>query len=231
MIPSPRPSSELHTSEEEPDPYLAYLPDLRRCKRNRRAEQERARLNAIQTKRDQWKAASARYYANHPKVREKKRLRNAETRAAKKLARRRWDPPKKAKPTLEDQQLGDFDGNISLDLSADDEGGIHRFTLTDDDLLELFLQSLRHGSADACSDDCTEPTYSPPDTQETVAAEALLVLRAQGESNPDVCRQALLAEQPRDLHDAPLDSHEDRMAAWALLVPNYDSSDDESFPS
>ncbi|KAJ6556336.1 hypothetical protein B0H19DRAFT_1262408 [Mycena capillaripes] len=61
-----------------------------------RAEQ-RSRRNAQDTKRCQWKAASARYYENHPEVRERKRTRMAEQRAAKKLARRRWDPPKKSK--------------------------------------------------------------------------------------------------------------------------------------
>ncbi|KAJ6536258.1 hypothetical protein B0H19DRAFT_1079769 [Mycena capillaripes] len=58
----------------------------------------RALQNAIVSKRSQWKAASARYYENHPEARERKRVKMAEQRAAKKLARRRWDPPKKSKP-------------------------------------------------------------------------------------------------------------------------------------
>ncbi|KAF8191903.1 hypothetical protein K438DRAFT_1762486 [Mycena galopus ATCC 62051] len=48
----------------------------------------------VLVKRAQWKAASARYYERHPEVKEKKRLKAAEQRAAKKLAKRRWDPPK-----------------------------------------------------------------------------------------------------------------------------------------
>ncbi|KAJ6614215.1 hypothetical protein B0H10DRAFT_1950859 [Mycena sp. CBHHK59/15] len=60
--------------------------------------ERRAQRNVVETKHGQWKAASARYYENHPEVRERKRLKMAEQRAAKKLARRRWDPPKKSKP-------------------------------------------------------------------------------------------------------------------------------------
>ncbi|KAJ7239580.1 hypothetical protein B0H12DRAFT_1074975 [Mycena haematopus] len=59
-----------------------------------RIKDSRAAL-ALQGKRDRWKAASARYYERHPEVKEKKRVKAAELRAAKKLARRRWDPPKK----------------------------------------------------------------------------------------------------------------------------------------
>ncbi|KAJ6448772.1 hypothetical protein C8R45DRAFT_947788 [Mycena sanguinolenta] len=65
--------------------------------------------HALQNKRDQWKAASARYYERHPEVKEKKRVRAAERRAAKKLARRRWDPPKKTRPrkyTEDDEASG-----------------------------------------------------------------------------------------------------------------------------
>ncbi|KAJ7502434.1 hypothetical protein B0H11DRAFT_638642 [Mycena galericulata] len=41
--------------------------------------------------------ASAKYYAQHPEVREKKRVQMAERRAAVKAKRRQWDPPKKSK--------------------------------------------------------------------------------------------------------------------------------------
>ncbi|KAJ6554110.1 hypothetical protein B0H10DRAFT_2123667 [Mycena sp. CBHHK59/15] len=57
----------------------------------RELEAERARI----AKRDKNKAASARYYASKPGVRERKRLQVAKSRAAKKLAKRQWDPPKK----------------------------------------------------------------------------------------------------------------------------------------
>ncbi|KAF8174184.1 hypothetical protein K438DRAFT_1980480 [Mycena galopus ATCC 62051] len=54
------------------------------------------------TKRAQWKAASARYYERHPEVKEKKRLKAAELRAAKKLAKRRWDPPRQSLVALKE---------------------------------------------------------------------------------------------------------------------------------
>jgi hypothetical protein len=84
----------------------------RTAEQKRRRAEEAAARRAIQNKRDQWKAASARYYERHPEVKEKKRLKAAEKRcvikptllqtshnihlvvsAAKRLARRRWDPP------------------------------------------------------------------------------------------------------------------------------------------
>ncbi|KAJ6462364.1 hypothetical protein C8R47DRAFT_1080253 [Mycena vitilis] len=55
---------------------------------------QRTQRNALEMKRSQWKAASARYYENHPEVRAKKRLKMAAQRAAKKLSRRKRDPPK-----------------------------------------------------------------------------------------------------------------------------------------
>ncbi|KAF8143734.1 hypothetical protein K438DRAFT_1993536 [Mycena galopus ATCC 62051] len=64
----------------------------------------------IQNKRDQWKAASARYYERHPEVKEKKRIQAAEKRAAKKLARRRWDPPKQRKPVAQAREQDDAPG-------------------------------------------------------------------------------------------------------------------------
>ncbi|KAJ7866317.1 hypothetical protein B0H13DRAFT_1898207 [Mycena leptocephala] len=73
--------------------------ELRRWKLDFKDHEERARLLSIQTKREQWKVASARYYGKHPEVKERKRVIMAEKRAAKKLARHRYDPPKRAKPT------------------------------------------------------------------------------------------------------------------------------------
>jgi hypothetical protein len=43
-------------------------------------QRELAELTAVQTKCDQWKAASARYYEHHPEVKEKKRQKMAEQR-------------------------------------------------------------------------------------------------------------------------------------------------------
>ncbi|KAJ6461287.1 hypothetical protein C8R47DRAFT_1073318 [Mycena vitilis] len=72
----------------------ALLVRLRRKQEQEERQLQRARLEAVKTKRSQWKAASARYYEKHPEVREKKRLKMAEQRAAKKAARRRHDPAK-----------------------------------------------------------------------------------------------------------------------------------------
>ncbi|KAJ7844212.1 hypothetical protein B0H14DRAFT_2585280 [Mycena olivaceomarginata] len=105
-------SSDLKTSK---DARRLERERLRQEYRYKYAEYERqlAEYNewreqeAIQNKRDQWRAASARYYERHPEVKEKKRLKAAEKRAAKKLARRRWDPPKKTGCTrLSPQELG-----------------------------------------------------------------------------------------------------------------------------
>ncbi|KAJ6506409.1 hypothetical protein C8R47DRAFT_1209586 [Mycena vitilis] len=74
---------------------------------HRREEHEshQARRNALENKRNQWKAASARYYENHPEVRARKKLKMTEQRAAKKLARRRWDPPTKVQVKAREAQL------------------------------------------------------------------------------------------------------------------------------
>ncbi|KAJ6563502.1 hypothetical protein B0H10DRAFT_2115161 [Mycena sp. CBHHK59/15] len=76
--------------------YLKWTLSARQ-RRQEEGRQQQAQRNAVKTKHGQWKAASARYYENHPEVREKKRLKMAEQRAAKKAARRRWDPPKKVR--------------------------------------------------------------------------------------------------------------------------------------
>ncbi|KAJ7044259.1 hypothetical protein C8F04DRAFT_1174700 [Mycena alexandri] len=77
-------------------------------------QQKKAEDIARTSRRDKWKAASANYYARHPEVKEKKRLKTAERRAATRAAKRRWDPPKKTK---RDEQLGDFSETPDLDLS------------------------------------------------------------------------------------------------------------------
>ncbi|KAJ6558711.1 hypothetical protein B0H10DRAFT_2120528 [Mycena sp. CBHHK59/15] len=80
-------------------------------------EAERARI----AKRDKNKAASARYYASKPGVREKKRLQVAKSRAAKKLAKRKWDPPKKPRiRSGRDSQTVDLrTKQADLDLTPD----------------------------------------------------------------------------------------------------------------
>ncbi|KAJ7367581.1 hypothetical protein DFH08DRAFT_795732 [Mycena albidolilacea] len=51
----------------------------------------------VQLKRNQWRAASARYYERHPEVKEQKKLKMVAARAAKKQARCRWDPPQQVR--------------------------------------------------------------------------------------------------------------------------------------
>ncbi|KAJ7135950.1 hypothetical protein C8R44DRAFT_869646 [Mycena epipterygia] len=79
-------------------------------------------------KKKRHRQASARYYANHPEIREKARLRMAQSRAAKKARRRQWDPPKKPKPKPavwpEDADAGerfDADPVVPLQDEADSE--------------------------------------------------------------------------------------------------------------
>ncbi|KAJ6517931.1 hypothetical protein C8R47DRAFT_1062511 [Mycena vitilis] len=85
-------SSEL----DELRKHTAYLRRKLRIQQQRQDEHntQRTQRNALEMKRSQWKAASARYYENHPEVRAKKRLKMAAQRAAKKLSRRKRDPPK-----------------------------------------------------------------------------------------------------------------------------------------
>ncbi|KAF8211723.1 hypothetical protein K438DRAFT_57055 [Mycena galopus ATCC 62051] len=81
--------------------------------------------------RAQRRKASAKYYARHPEIREKKRLQMAEKRAAIKARRRQWDPPKKPKPpanpieaesgaapSLEDDSSGGVPSSRTLTASA-----------------------------------------------------------------------------------------------------------------
>jgi hypothetical protein len=56
-------------------PLLVLLTHTRK-----RKEEVLRKAEALQSKRDQWKAASARYYERHPEVKEKKRIKAAEQR-------------------------------------------------------------------------------------------------------------------------------------------------------
>ncbi|KAF8210689.1 hypothetical protein K438DRAFT_1958902 [Mycena galopus ATCC 62051] len=87
---------------------------------------------AIKTKRDQWKAASARYYVRHPEIKEKKRLQAAERCAAKKLARRQRDSSKKER-IREENKLGEFPKNpdISLPKTGAQMDVVDLFTMQD----------------------------------------------------------------------------------------------------
>ncbi|KAJ7336974.1 hypothetical protein DFH08DRAFT_964931 [Mycena albidolilacea] len=125
--------------------------DMEEAERIRKAE-------AVQAQRDKWKAASARYYLKHPEIKEKKRAKMAEKRAARKLARRRWDLPKAARKPDGEGQLGDFSGTPDLDLDLENGGPVR---LTHDEALGDFLSISKDGH----------------DTADTVAAASLLFLR------------------------------------------------------
>ncbi|KAJ7241518.1 hypothetical protein B0H12DRAFT_1074510 [Mycena haematopus] len=112
-------SSDLNTSEEERRIERGHVRQRRRYAdyERQKAEYEKwvKEEEALQSKRDQWKAASARYYQRHPEVKEKKRLKAAERRAAKKLARRKWDPPKKKKKANDGGDDDDTEPPIGLE--------------------------------------------------------------------------------------------------------------------
>ncbi|KAJ6515212.1 hypothetical protein C8R45DRAFT_919292 [Mycena sanguinolenta] len=152
LSPTPMPPSPLWFPEDysEDDSELDRLYDeyrgkLRSHKMKRRMSvqryQELREAHALQDKRDRWKAASARYYERHPEVKEKKRLKAAELRAANKLARRRWDPPRRAKVVTIDAPVSDETRDFSIDVSAEVVVGLR---CTQDDAAESLL-GLRAG--------------------------------------------------------------------------------------
>ncbi|KAJ7795156.1 hypothetical protein B0H14DRAFT_2621287 [Mycena olivaceomarginata] len=239
--------SDLNTSEEEREyerQYARYLRKLDRYNRKQaeiryvsEREEAQRRVHAIQNKRDQWKAASAWYYERHPEVKEKKRLQAAEKRAAKKLARRQWDPPKKIKVLVEDdldsgitqrlgpplpprhrrtreeQQLGNFSDTPDIDLIPD---VLHARagTYTHDDILQLWTEEEAESgghAVDILSPQLRNgewPMHPPAYADENMAAESLLDLRGEGSA-----MRAETREPP------PI---------WASLAPEYESSDDEA---
>ncbi|KAJ7830594.1 hypothetical protein B0H13DRAFT_2371935 [Mycena leptocephala] len=69
----------LSRTSDLPQPHTNSK-DLRRWRLELADQAERARLVSIQTKCEQWKAVSARYYGNHPEVKERKRVIMAEKR-------------------------------------------------------------------------------------------------------------------------------------------------------
>ncbi|KAJ6484704.1 hypothetical protein C8R45DRAFT_931155 [Mycena sanguinolenta] len=111
--PSPLPPSPLllspNGSEEDSDIDRLWEEWQQKDKAHKRRRYVREKnlreAYALQDKRDRWKAASARYDERHPEVKEKKRVRAAERRAAKKLAHRRWDPPKRRKASTAEEPL------------------------------------------------------------------------------------------------------------------------------
>ncbi|KAJ7791909.1 hypothetical protein B0H14DRAFT_2624561 [Mycena olivaceomarginata] len=175
----------------------------RTAEQKRRRAEEAAARRAIQNKRDQWKAASARYYERHPEVKEKKRLKAAEKRAAKRLARHRWDPPSVGERRRREQQLGDFECPDELDINIDPLEHPH-MSLTHDDVLELFEESMRDTPADTDSETKSTSEGSGAAAASSAranAAESLLELRAQRVGRPDLRASA----------------------AWSRVAPDYDS--------
>ncbi|KAJ7089406.1 hypothetical protein C8R44DRAFT_892364 [Mycena epipterygia] len=206
------------------------------------AYEEQSRAIALQDKRDRNKAASARYYQKHPEVRVKKRIKMAEARAAKKLARRKWDPPKKTKVVKQphvpetiiidqelggnsgtriiDTELGDFPADLDLDLSWNPHDSYH---LSHDELLEQFLETLKPRSSDSGSSEDLNYGLEVPQvlqTREAEAIDSLLQLGSQG---------IVSCPFPEDLppSDEPGTSEDDESDSWAMLAPNYSSSEEE----
>ncbi|KAJ7740987.1 hypothetical protein B0H14DRAFT_3515405 [Mycena olivaceomarginata] len=138
------------------------LKNAKLARRLRRDKEEAERIRqaeAVQAQRDKWKAASARYYVKHPEIKEKKRAKwRRKGAAARKLARRRWDPPKAARERDGDGQLADFSATPDLDMSP--EGAESGFP-THDEVLQEFLAS----------------SNGDHDTADTVAAASLLFLQ------------------------------------------------------
>ncbi|KAF7349469.1 hypothetical protein MSAN_01737200 [Mycena sanguinolenta] len=152
-----------------------------------------------QNKRDQWKAASARYYERHPEVKEKKRVKMAEKRAAKKLARRQWDPPTKAQA----QQLGKFPKDLDLDLSPDE----HRAYLSHDEILEAYL---------AETNACEEPAHEGPPLSTSVPITIGTTIAA---TLPSIAEAPTVVEAPtQDTAAATTPLFPD---VWGLLAPAY----------
>ncbi|KAJ7301760.1 hypothetical protein DFH08DRAFT_827224 [Mycena albidolilacea] len=151
-----RAKAEHRKKQEAEEAQRARNAKLARHQRREMEEAERIR----KAQRDRWKAVSVRYYLKHPEIKEKKRAKMAEKRAARKLACRRWDPPKAARKSDGDGQLGDFSATPDLALDAEDQESVRP---TPDEALEFFLES-------ASAHDTAE-------TAETVAAASLLFLQ------------------------------------------------------
>ncbi|KAJ7153905.1 hypothetical protein C8R43DRAFT_1106586 [Mycena crocata] len=180
----------------------------------------------LDKKRNRWKAASARYYKKHPEIRSKKRAQMAELRhfsAAKKLAKRRWDPPKKTKPTektiTEQQLLEEVSTNISLDLTPDEIGALRPTAFTHNDLLEMFDSAMNEEANRQSPEQSAAQLIESPRSLEQDAIMSLTRLYTQN-SNAYIF--------PSDLppSDDPGTSSpsDDAGDGWDLIAPDYDSS-------
>ncbi|KAJ7789961.1 hypothetical protein B0H14DRAFT_3502242 [Mycena olivaceomarginata] len=201
------PDSEDSELERQWDEYEIKLAAYKRHEA-RRVERldARQKAEAVQTKRAQWKAASARYYERHPEVKEKKRIKAAEQRAAKKLARRRWDPPRRAPPShpVPPAQLPPAQ-------------------LPPAQLPPAQLTQTLAGYSDGPLPDVAIMSHSGDDDEDVSRFHC-------PESDPNA--DAMAAESLLDLHARPTArptsvSGQTEADTWASIAPQYDSSDEE----
>ncbi|KAJ7734900.1 hypothetical protein B0H14DRAFT_2639302 [Mycena olivaceomarginata] len=176
------------------------------------------RAAKLRLKRDQWKAASARYYERHPEVREKKRF---EDERSTKQARRRWDPPRAARgrcATVE-QRFSDDDltvDHVELETrgsAAEELRAARRARLED-----FADRWARQRKAEVLGSHATVSTSEPPRpttdahmASETAAARCLLLL--SGPSADGSAPVAIAAAR-----------HLAIPGTWEALAPDYASS-------
>ncbi|KAJ7478928.1 hypothetical protein FB451DRAFT_1172060 [Mycena latifolia] len=92
------------------------------AKRRRKAGTKDIVDKSKEEQTDRIRATNKRYYQkrrSHPELREKKRLQTAQRRAEKKAAKRRWDPPKKSKPEVEEHERSYESASITDELRVD----------------------------------------------------------------------------------------------------------------
>ncbi|KAJ6626170.1 hypothetical protein B0H10DRAFT_1942018 [Mycena sp. CBHHK59/15] len=146
--------------------------------------------------------SQAAHYARNPDIRERRRIQVAERRAAKKMERQRWDPPK-GKNVAENTEDEDFD--------ADDPGARISRKQTDCSLISddqdlgeesaavdlraahsessLLTWDLNADVLDPTSEvEASRGTHASPTSDEWVATQALATLAALAEPGADVSR-------------------------------------------
>ncbi|KAJ7888670.1 hypothetical protein B0H14DRAFT_3430074 [Mycena olivaceomarginata] len=213
-------SSDFDSSEED----RKYKVDYADYKRRYAEYEEKC---AVRRKRKEDKAASAHYYERHPEVKEKKRLKVAEQRAAKKLARHRWDPPKDptriakvgrprsaAAHAREREQLGDFPKHPNINL-APEEPYLRlfppEFTLSD---FEAYRPESLH----------SKPAKSKPNSSGASSSSELSPQR-----HPIGVVKSLLGLGAGEPTQSPLPTGSEQLMvkdAWASVAPQYESRRD-----
>ncbi|KAF8179482.1 hypothetical protein K438DRAFT_1768851 [Mycena galopus ATCC 62051] len=222
------PSTNTLSSERVPSDDF----DFASCKNGRREETQCEALQRAarkQTKRDQWKAASARYYERHPEVKEKKRVKMAEKRAAKKLARRQRDPPTQAEcvayttviKLTRTQQLGKFPKE-DLDLCPDDS--VQRAYLSHDGSNKSFQSEMLEACLGSCWESSAHGSYackvavaSPLPVASTEDAAAALPSIAEVPTTDAVHPLAMVTPEAAEGSVS---------CAWSRLAPAYSSEED-----